>query len=155
MYINSTLYTQMVWTVCNAMAERKWRRFARVPTWSLQKRQTRWGNITFIIHALALNYIYLLRKTIVPAKQWTHTFLDVGRRHFHATCPVFRCCVETWVPWSRNLETLYETIRQDHRQSITCLCRHCQERISSVDQRWTNRKLLNEFVLNSWTAYAD
>ena len=139
---------QVVWAVCNAMVERKRWRFPRIPSRSLQARQTGWGNMKFI-HGCSLicmlNTISLRQRESVPAKQRTHPVFDVGGGHLHATRPVFWCRVETRMSGSRNLETLHETIRQDDSQSIACLRRHGQKGIPTTDKRRANRKLTSHW----------
>lgn len=132
--------TQMVWAVRHAMAERERRRFPRVPSRCLQAWQTRWGNWTslFFYHWISITIPHvLLSKLTVPAKQRTYSLLDFSGGHFHAIGPVLWCGFQTRMSRPRNLETIHETIRQNHSQSIAGLCRYSQKGVSSVDQRWT------------------
>lgn len=83
----------------------------------------------------------LCKFTAVPKEQRTRAVQRIRRRRLHAINPVLRRGLQAGMSWSGDLEEIHEEVRENHRESVSRLCRYREEGIPKSPEGRKNRTL--------------
>lgn len=130
--------SSLVRALRHAVAQWERRRITRISAWRLHTRQKGWGKPQATSIAIYSNN--KCSQLIVHEEQRTFALLELCRGRVHTTHAMLWCGQQTWVPRSRDLETLHEKVRQDNSQGANSLCRHSQVGLPGAHEGRTHRR---------------